>query len=407
MFDRIRKTAGLLSILLLVAGCAAPAVVPRPRESVACKELSPAQQYAGRVLSYLMNVVLGRAGPPDLKEAWSSRGMDFPLDFERISRVMLEPDQNRSELVVFDTRILGVSEVLYHYDPGLNLFKGQNGRQSLFPSVELIALRLLLLKKMHRGEKIRLQGLLERRALIFDPGVPVTSRDLAETGLSREEMHLMRDAFRSDPHLFSYLFCPTMVKGLYEIGAVTLDPVVSAALEAKSPVGTICRFASSARDVPVVRIFVLPSMMPGFCPERFDGAQARPVFQPDETYIRLSRRLKEQILEAAGERFGAGGLPRGAVLFSEPQQRPLSVHPENADAVLDRLCPDADFTIILLGKDVIRSFNIGSQTDPAAGGNRLYIDIMDIERSWIAPEVEIVAQFISERFGAVGSGPSL
>jgi hypothetical protein len=148
-------------------------------------------------------------------------------------------------------------------------------------------------------------------------------------------------------------------------------------------------------------------MMPRFCPQRSDAAPAGPPFRPDESYLRLSRRLKEQIVEAAGERVGPGRLPPGSVLFSEPPQRPLAVYPENADAVLARLCPEADFTILLLGKDVIRSFDIDSQTDPPARGNRLYIDIMDIERSWVAPEVEIVAQFIADRLGAVAGGASL
>ena len=114
-------------------------------EAVSEEGLSPGQQYAGRVLAYLMQVVLGRAGPEELRSEWGRRGLDVPLDFKRISTIMLEPGQNRARVVVFDTRIFGISEVLYHYDPRLNLFKGTEGRQSLFPSVELIALRLLLL----------------------------------------------------------------------------------------------------------------------------------------------------------------------------------------------------------------------------------------------------------------------
>jgi hypothetical protein len=400
----IRIGPALLLAAVLLAGCAGPGIAPPPRHLVSCQELSPAKQYAGQVLAYLMHVVLGRAGHPELKEEWGRRGIDFPLDFERISRVMLEPDQNRSKLVVFDTRILGISEVLYHYDPGLNLFKGQNGRQSLFPSVELIALRLLLLQKMNRGEKIRLQGLLDCRKVILDSSLPVTAKDLSETGLSGEEMHLVQDAFRSDPHLFSYLFCPAMVKGLYEIGAVAFDPVVAAVLRAKSPVDSVCRFPRRTGTAPAVRISVLPSMMPQFCPERSGAAPAAPAFRPDDAYLRLSRRLEEQILASAGERVGLGRLPQSAVLFSEPQQRPLAVYPENADVVLSRLCPEADFTIILLGKDVIRSFDIVPHTGPPLPGNRLYIDIKDVERSWIAAEVEIVAQFIAERLGAVGGG---
>ena len=405
MIRRICKAAAPVLICLALVGCAVPGGVPRPRESTVCAQLSPAQQYAGQVLSYLMQVVLGRAGHPDLKAEWSRRGLSAPLDFERISRIMLEPDQNRSELVVFDTRILGISDVLYHYDPGLNLFNGKNGRQSLFPSVELIALRLIFLQKMHRGEKVRLKALLDRRELIFDRTLPATARDLRETGLRPDEFRLMRQAFNSDPHLFAYLYCPPMVKGLYQIGAVAADPVVFQVLEENPPLLPRCRFGDRTRSPRTVRISVLPSMMPRFWPLQPEGNRQEQVFSPDESYLRSRRRLEKQILQAAEERLGAGRLPTGAVVFSETAARPLAIHPGNADLALSRYCPEADFTIILLGKDVIRCFEEAPRTDFPARSRRLYIDVMDIERSWITAEIEIVARFIAERLGAKAAGP--
>jgi hypothetical protein len=365
-------------------------------------KLAPAQQYAGQVLSYLMRVVLGRAGPVDLREEWSRRGLSAPLDFEWISRVMLEPDQNRSELIAFDTRILGISQVLYHYDPGLNLFKGKNGRQSLFPSVELIALRLILLQKLHRGEKIHLQGLLDRRAMLFDSGAAVSDRDLSKTGLSRDEMRLIRRAFASDPHLFPYLFCPSMVSALYEIGAVAADPFVMDRLKADTLSAAHCRFPAEIGHTSPVRIALLPSMAPEFYPVRTAGPVSGAVRIDAEANQRFCRLLKAQILKKARERLGPGRLESGAVVFSDPPDQPLLVHPENAGEVLSRVCPDADFALILLGKDVIRCFDIGAQTGPSAPDNRLFIDVSDIERSWIDAEIDLVARFIALRVGAEG-----
>ena len=405
---RIGKTAVLLVLVLFLAGCAVRGTFSRPAQSPACVQLSPAQQYAGQVLSYLMRVVLGRAGPADLRAEWSCRGLSAPLDFEWISRVMLEPDRNRSELIVFDTRILGISQVLYHYDPGLNLFKGINGRQSLFPSVELIALRLVLLQKMNRGEKIYLQGLLDRRAMLLDPGVTISDRDLSETGLSEDEMRLIRDAFASDPHLFTYLFCPSMVSALYEIGAVAADSFVSDHLKADTPPATPCRFPAERRHPSPVRIALLPSMAPELYPIRAEGSVSGAVLIDDEAYRRFSRLLKEQILQKARERLGPGRLQPDAVVFSEPPDRPIVVHPENAEAVLSGFCPTADFALVLLGKDVIRCFDLGAQAEAPGRVNRLFIDITDIEHAWIEAEIDRVARFIALRLGVVGgTGPHL
>jgi hypothetical protein len=59
-------------------------------------------------MAYLMEVVLGRAGSPDKREAWSTRGRDLPLDFDMVSRRMFGPVPLRAELMVLDTNILGL-----------------------------------------------------------------------------------------------------------------------------------------------------------------------------------------------------------------------------------------------------------------------------------------------------------
>lgn len=382
----------------LAAGCAmplAPPPVPLSEKAVPVEDLSPAEQYAGRVLAYLMQVVLGCAGPRDLRSEWASRGLDVPLDFAHISAIMLEPGRNRARLMVLDTRILGVSEVLYHYDPRLNLFKGDGDRQSLFPSAELMAVRLLLLQKMARGEKMRLGALAAKRALLSDPKLPLTGKDLAETGLGRSEMSLLRAVLASDPHLFGYLVYPPMVRTLYRIGAAAYDPLVAACLA--PPVldadAEACRFSQAGSELPALQIALLPSITRQFSPA---GPKSPPgaAFTANGFYRRVTESLKRKITrEVAAKVPGA----EGRLLFSEPFSRPQVVYPENEKEQIRRVCPRADFVVILLGKDVIRSFDPAPGGETAPGAARLYIDLMDIERSLISPELDVLSRFAASR----------
>jgi hypothetical protein len=367
---------------------------PVVAEAVFEEGLSPGQQYAGRVLAYLMQVVLGRAGPEDLRSEWGRRGLDVPLDFKRISSIMLEPGQNRAQVVVFDTRIFGISEVLYHYDPRLNLFKGTEGRQSLFPSVELIALRLLLLQKMVRGEKLRLEAVAARKPLLFDSRLAVTEEDLAATGLSRSEMALLRETLTSDPHLFRYLVYPPMVRTLYEIGAIESDPLVARCLGEMVQTGSGCRFSTANPSNPPLRIALLPSITRHFTLEPGPGGKSAANFGPNEFYRRISETLKQRILAQA-----EAVHPSAAdfLLFSGPPLRPQVIYPENHAAEIHRICPEADFAVILVDKDVLRSFNLSSKHGNREEKNLLYIDIMDIQHSLIDPELEAVGRFIASR----------
>ena len=393
------RSAAVLCLLtaLLAAGCAgvpAPAGPGRAASAFTGEELTPSQQYAGEVLAYLMRVVLGFAGPDDLRAQWASRGLDVPLDFKRISSIMLEPKNNRAQVVVFDTRILGISEVLYHYDPGLNLFKGTEGRQSLFPSVELIALRLLLLQKMHRGETVRLEEILVRKGLLLDSRLPVTAQDLSATGLSRSEMSLLRAAISSDAHLFRYLVYPPMVRALYEVGAVERDPFVDACLDRFSASGRACRFSPAKSERRQVRIALLPSIIRHFEPEGDPTGTRPPDFRPDEFYERLSETLKRKIRDRAGAKTPSAS---DFLLFSETPSRPQVIYPENGEAEFRRLCPKADFAVVLVGKDVLQSFDLSLPGAPLVGESLLYLDIMDIERSLIETELDIVEQLIASR----------
>ncbi len=367
---------------------------PAVAEPAAVDGLAPSQQYAGRVLAYLMQVVLGQAGHRELRSEWALRGLNVPLDFKRISSIMLEPEQNRALVVVFDTRIFGISEVLYHYDPRLNLFKGAEGRLSLFPSVELIALRLLLLQKMARGEKLKLEAVAARKPLLFDSRLPVREEDLTATGLSRPEMTLLREALSSDPHLFRYLVYPPMVRALYEIGAIESDAFVSRCLAESTEEGSGCRFSPGHSGRQPIRIALLPSINPHFVPEPGSGGKSAAAFRPDEFYRHINETLKQRILKKAETVHPSAA---EILVFSALPSTPLVIYPGNDAAEIRRICPEADFAVILAGKDVLRSFDLPSESVHRGDDTHLYIDIMDVEHSLIDPELEAVGRFVASR----------
>ena len=127
-------------------------------------KLTPAQQYSGELLAYLLKVVLGRAGQPESRDPWRIRAMDEPLDFDHIVKVMTDPQKNQLDFVVLDPNILDLSQVLYHYDEKLSLSKGDYGITSIYPAPEVLAIRLFLLKKMKSREKIDLDAFMQREA---------------------------------------------------------------------------------------------------------------------------------------------------------------------------------------------------------------------------------------------------
>ena len=160
--------------LLIISACS---LVPPQRSlkpAIPKTHLTSNEQIAGEIMAYLIEVVLGRAGALKNRQAWATRGLDLPLDFDLVSQRMYGPVPLRAELMVLDTNILGLSQVMYHYDRRLNLFKGTRDHDSLYPCSELMAIRLLLLKKLRRNEKVSLAA-LSRHTELFAPG----SRDAA------------------------------------------------------------------------------------------------------------------------------------------------------------------------------------------------------------------------------------
>ena len=105
--------------------------------------------------------------------------------------------------MVLDARILGLCEVLYHYNPRLNQFKGRYLFESVYPSPELVAVRLLLVRKLVDGERVDLDALIRRESLLTDPLAVPSPADRLATGLSVEEFRFLREIFDSEP-LFAF-----------------------------------------------------------------------------------------------------------------------------------------------------------------------------------------------------------
>ncbi len=83
--------------------------------------------------------------------------------------------------------------------------------------------------------------------------------------------------------------------------------------------------------------------------------------------------------------------------FYAADQRPFVVYPENAAEAIRDICPQADFTVIILGRNVSKSIFFDSQKDIYPAVNRTYIDLGDIRHSQTEAEVRDIACFISER----------
>ena len=151
------------------------------------------------------------------------------MDFRAVADAMADPNSRKSDYLVLDPNILGLSRVLYHYDKRLNQFGGAYLYDSIYPTAELVALRLFLLQKRNRGEKMNLTAILQRRDLFLSTTAPVAA-DITETGLNQEEIEFLQDVFRSGAFFFEYLQNPFLVKALHRLDVIQTDGKIQAAL---------------------------------------------------------------------------------------------------------------------------------------------------------------------------------
>ena len=379
--------------------------------------LSPAQNYAGEVLSYLLQVVVGHAGPQGKRQAWRTKGSGHNLVFQEISKNMTDPEYRKSDLIVMDADLLGLSDVLYRYEPLFNQFKGRYVFDSVYPSSELIAIRLLILRKLNQGEKVSFSAMRQRESLFQADAAPPSPADLTAMNLSMDEFQLIKDVFSSEPLYQGYYKHPFIVEALTRIGFFAPDNMTKAA-RTRASYGqfTQCQDIDKA-GTRQVNIAILPSLIREF---QFGNMYQLPYvfgFRPTEAYLNAIDALRTELISRTAAQVRSELLKTHLgkeltedswkVLWSQRylpnirfqlfDTKPFSIYPENAESILKSICPQADLSVIVLGKNVYRTieFNAGDDSTPVSG--RIYLDIEDIGLSMVDDQVDNIARFISKR----------
>ena len=378
---------------------------------------TPAEQYAGEVLAYMVPVTLGKAGNPKLRGEWGERGLALPLNYDAISEMMQGPEKDPRRVMVLDNNILGLSQVLYHYDERLNLLKGEGIHRSVFPSTELLAIRVMLLQKMNRGEKVGLGELMKNKELLLDPLLNADGIDLEGTGLHFSEMKLLKDVIRSEPSFMAYLEHPFIVEMFYKIGAVSMDSYVKEKIHSARYKGSDFERGRKKSGQKPVQVAVLPSVVKSFAYQAIDRDTYPTGFMPEETYYEVIETFQNTMIGflqklVLGQMFGdvaAGDMDeqeKRNVLAREfieahvtiriMSQRPLVIYPDNAEKVIQDVCRDSDFNVIVLGKNVYLSMQI-LDIDTFPHVNRLYLDESDIKYGQVDFEIGQISMFVFEK----------
>jgi hypothetical protein len=307
-------------------------------------------------------------------------------------------------------------KVLYHYNQRMNYFKGGALQESVYPSEELLAIRLFMVQKTARGEKVRMGGLMGQPALLGDPLTEPTATALAEINLRPAELQLLRDVIQSEPFIKGYLEDPFLVEALHRVGLVEMDAYVSEKIQAADYGHLATHYPRETGNDNVVRVAILPSMIKSFDFQNRDAPGFALGFRATDEYslavATLKRKLRTTLQKRVAEflkRAGEAGLSQAEkarrsadmvnahLQFIDLDKRPLVIYPENADRMIQSLCPEADFNFIILGKHVYLSMFIDEEQDVFPSVNRVYLDIMDIDQSQSDYEIDQAGGYLFER----------
>jgi hypothetical protein len=258
---------------------------------------------------------------------------------------------------------------------------------------------------------------MAREILLHNSDLKATEQDLKAMNLTTRELKFLQEIIQSKPHLFQYLKSPFLVKALYSAGAVVGDDFVKEKISQANFRAYPCRYLQGSHRPGAVKICFLPSMTDEFVHGRPDHRRLSNDFQPTGFLLEMVRKLAREIETATNERMEKKLLsgrnahsptensqweviwPRIAakyLTFYVADRRPFAIYPENAAQAVRDICPQADFTVIILGKNVYKSIFFDRKTDSYPAVNRIYVDIMDIRHSQTGEEVQAVARFISE-----------
>ena len=191
---------------------------------------------------------------------------------------------------------------------------------------------------------------------LFAPGSrDAAGAELDAMQLTGTEFRFLKAIFRSEPAFLRYLRHPFIVSTLRKIGVAELDAFTLSADLAATYSQLSCGSDSDKKIQPVT-IAIVPAMN-----AMFEAIPATDQVRPSGNYIEL----REQIKTAIIRRIHMDKDPppaMGRLVFYTPG-RPVTIYPENADRVIGQLCPNADFTVILMGKNVYRAIFIDPESD--------------------------------------------
>jgi hypothetical protein len=380
--------------------------------------LPPGKAYAAEVLAYLLKITFGTAGDPKYRQQWRQRGLNEPLNFEMITKTMTEPEEDPLDLIVLDPNILDLTTVLYHYDKRLSLYEGDYGVTSIYPASEFVAIRLLLLKKIQKKEKVNLSAIMDREQLIRNPSVRPTEQDLRAMNLTAGELKFLQEIIRSKPYLFYYLESPALIETLWSLGALNEDRFVQRKISESSYSPYPCRLLEGSNWPGAVKICFIPSLTAEFTFGQSNTHGKITGFEPTDFLLDMFRKLANEIKEASKISMEKElNSPVASLIPMDPSawqtiwqeiakkylgfyvadQRPYVVYPENAAGASKEICPQADFFVIILGRNVYKSIFFDRKSDIYPAVNRVYVDIMDIKHSGTDSDVQQVASFVSDR----------
>ena len=415
--------------LLVLASCRAitdgykdrSAPAATPSTELPSSGLTPAQDYAGEILAYFMQIVVGHIGPEESRKAWRSTGSEAVLDFQAISQTMSTPASSKSDLMVFDFDLVALVETLSHYNPRFNLFKGQTIFSSVYPSSELVALRLLIQRKLMQGEKVSLTALREREMLLRSFESAPSRSDLSAMNLSAVEFQLVKDVFASEPLFFHYYKHPFIVDAMIQIGFYQKEPLTDAIIRSAN----YRTFAPSHRRKKgrskSITVVVLPSFIREF---EYGGVYPDPYifgFKPSADYLRTVKKLKDDILTRSADLLIAELKNSGKVeakndlswkalwdnvyapliQFKLFDQRPLTIHPANEDRMVKDICPSADLVILLLGEGIERVIELTDAVNDFNTTEMLYFNMDDIRYYKRNDKIDEIARGVVARLLAL------
>ncbi len=412
-----------IALSLCLLSCTSPPVSqqsglidPKPGYLSEKKGFTPHHAYAGEVLSYMMRVVVGLEGAPEKQTQWRTRGLDAPLDFNQISKLMYGPVHKRSKIMVLDTNILGLSEILYHYNEGFNLFKGTHTHPSLYPSAELVALRMLMIRKMNNKKAINFKEMVAQKAIFFNRDLPVKKYRLRRMEIDMEEFNLLRDVFGSDPMFGRYLDHPFLIAAFLDAGIVKTNSFTRKLAKKSAYKKMPCDIITSSDQKKRFTIAILPSMTKMFEAPGPDDSGFLCGFKPTAEYEAIINKLTSMLTDQAmalkasqndgvlnripGNRESADAenpsseTPLAGIRIQHFNKRPLVVFPGNVRQVISAVCPEADLVIVIMGKNVYRSIHMDPDQDVVPKADVFFLDIMDVKYGLITDEIQIMAQKI-------------